>query len=39
VCGFKLMPFGFFDQNPVIDLPRETNAASRSASGPASCCG
>jgi primary-amine oxidase len=20
-CGFKLMPWGFFDQNPVIDLP------------------
>jgi primary-amine oxidase len=38
VCGFKLMPFGFFDQNPVIDLPRETNAASRSASGSAGCC-
>ncbi len=28
VCGFKLMPSGFFDQNPVIDLPREKNAAS-----------
>ncbi len=31
VCGFKLMPWGFFDQNPVIDLPRQANAAS--------CCG
>ena len=31
VCGFKLLPYGFFDQNPVIDLPRTTNAAS--------CCG
>jgi Cu2+-containing amine oxidase len=31
VCGFKLLPSGFFDQNPVIDLPRTTNAAS--------CCG
>jgi len=38
VCGFRLMPVGFFDQNPVIDLPRETNAASRAAAGPASCC-
>jgi primary-amine oxidase len=28
VCGFRLLPFGFFDQNPVIDLPRTTNAAS-----------
>jgi primary-amine oxidase len=27
-CGFTLMPSGFFDQNPVIDLPREKNAAS-----------
>jgi len=32
VCGFKLLPYGFFDQNPVIDLPRTTNAKS-------SCCG
>ncbi len=28
VCGFRLLPFGFFDQNPVIDLPRTANAAS-----------
>jgi primary-amine oxidase len=28
LCGFKLLPYGFFDQNPVIDLPRTTNAAS-----------
>jgi primary-amine oxidase len=28
LCGFKLMPSGFFDQNPVIDLPREKNEAS-----------
>ena len=27
-CGFKLLPCGFFDQNPVIDLPRTHNAAS-----------
>lgn len=27
-CGFKLMPAGFFDQNPVIDLPRLKNEAS-----------
>ena len=25
VCGFKLLPSGFFDQNPVIDLPRTVN--------------
>lgn len=29
--GFKLMPTGFFDGNPTIDLPPETNAASCSA--------
>jgi primary-amine oxidase len=28
MCGFTLAPSGFFDQNPVIDLPRTTNAAS-----------
>jgi primary-amine oxidase len=28
VCGFKLMPSGFFDQNPVVDLPPTTNARS-----------
>ena len=37
VCGFKLMPSGFFDQNPVIDLPPETNAASKQHGG-GSCC-
>ncbi|WP_406873755.1 hypothetical protein WHT83_10535 [Aminobacter sp. P9b] len=26
--GFKLMPSGFFDQNPGIDLVSETNGAS-----------
>ncbi|MCB8881233.1 primary-amine oxidase [Acidisoma cellulosilytica] len=28
VCGFKLMPSGFFDQNPVIDLPPAVNKKS-----------
>ncbi len=28
VCGFTLVPVGFFDQNPVIDLPPQRNAAS-----------
>ena len=28
VCGFTLAPTGFFDQNPVIDLPPQTNEAS-----------
>jgi primary-amine oxidase len=28
VCGFKLMPSGFFDQNPVIDLPPQESKAS-----------
>lgn len=27
-CGFTLMPSGFFDQNPVIDLPPAKNEAS-----------
>lgn len=30
--GFKLMPTGFFDQNPAIDLPPATNKASCCAS-------
>jgi primary-amine oxidase len=28
VCGFKLIPSGFFDQNPVIDLPPSINEKS-----------
>jgi primary-amine oxidase len=36
-CGFMLMPTGFFDQNPVIDLPPGKNHASRSNGG-TSCC-
>lgn len=28
VCGFKLMPSGFFDGNPVIDLPPAVNTSS-----------
>jgi primary-amine oxidase len=38
--GFRLMPSGFFDQNPGIDLPPETNAASRQAgqAGHSGCC-
>lgn len=27
-CGFKLMPSGFFDHNPMIDLPPSRNEAS-----------
>ena len=39
VCGFTLLPVGFFDQNPVIDLPPETNKASCHATPKAdSCC-
>ncbi len=41
-CGFKLMPAGFFDANPAIDLPPDTNKASRRAgshgAAPSSCC-
>jgi primary-amine oxidase len=35
-CGFKLMPSGFFETNPAIDLPPEINSASKLAG--ASCC-
>ncbi len=34
-AGFKLMPSGFFDRNPAIDLAPSVNAASCHASG---CC-
>jgi len=27
-CGFKLLPFGFFDANPCLDLPASENLAS-----------
>ena len=36
-CGFMLMPTGFFDGNPAIDLPPAVNHASRSNGG-SSCC-
>jgi primary-amine oxidase len=35
-CGFKLMPAGFFDENPAIDLPPEVNHASKRAAH--ACC-
>ncbi len=35
-CGFKLMPVGFFDANPAIDLPPEVNHASARAAH--ACC-
>lgn len=40
LCGFKLMPTGFFDQNPIIDLPPGRNHASKSTAGEdaGSCC-
>lgn len=38
LCGFKLMPTGFFDQNPIIDLPPGKNHASRSTAAGKSCC-
>jgi primary-amine oxidase len=37
-AGFKLMPSGFFDQNPGIDVAPGVNKASKLAGGP-SCCG
>lgn len=37
-AGFKLMPVGFFDQNPGIDLPPGVNKASRLATDEAACC-
>jgi primary-amine oxidase len=36
-AGFKLMPNGFFDQNPGIDVAPSVNKASKLHSGP-SCC-
>jgi primary-amine oxidase len=39
LCGFKLMPVGFFDGNPLIDLPRETNKSSRGNQAEGDCCG
>lgn len=36
--GFKLMPAGFFNQNPGIDIAPSTNKASKHANAP-SCCG
>ena len=39
LCGFKLMPVNFFDGNPLIDLPAETNAASRDNDATGACCG
>ncbi len=38
-AGFKLMPNGFFDQNPAIDIAPSVNKASKLANGGASCCG
>jgi primary-amine oxidase len=34
MTGFKLMPSGFFDENPGIDLPPEINKASRQHGAP-----
>jgi primary-amine oxidase len=36
--GFKLMPSGFFDQNPGIDVAPEVNKASKLAGAGPSCC-
>jgi primary-amine oxidase len=36
--GFSLMPSGFFDQNPGIDVAPEVNKASKLAGGSTSCC-
>ena len=36
--GFQLMPSGFFDRNPAIDVAPSVNKASNLANG-ASCCG
>ncbi len=35
VTGFTLKPDGFFEGNPAIDLPADTNKASKLATG---CC-
>lgn len=36
--GFKLMPSGFFDQNPGIDLPPEVNKKSHRYESKGGCC-
>ena len=36
--GFRLMPSGFFDRNPAIDLPPDVNAASRRHDAATTCC-
>jgi len=38
LCGFKLMPTNFFDGNPLIDLPPETNTASKRVGVDGNCC-
>ena len=37
LCGFKLVPTNFFDGNPLIDLPAETNKASKSTCSDPDC--
>lgn len=32
-CGFKLLPFGFFDHSPAMDIPTKAAAGSAMASG------
>jgi primary-amine oxidase len=36
ITGFSLKPENFFDGNPAIDLPAETNQASKLSKA---CCG
>lgn len=36
--GFKLMPSGFFEQNPAIDLPPQINTKSHQYQDDAGCC-
>ena len=36
--GFKLVPSGFHNQNPGIDLPPQVNTASKLAGHSHSCC-
>jgi primary-amine oxidase len=38
-AGFTLRPSGFFTENPAMDLPADTNAASKDQRGGGECCG
>ncbi|MFT4263331.1 MAG: primary-amine oxidase [Nocardioides sp.] len=38
-AGFKLLPYGFFDRNPALNVPSNASAHCAPAGGADSCCG